>query len=424
MTPTVAALPPEQALFVLAARLVLFPKDRMDIEYLLSRELNWPLIKKRSTTLGISSLLYKHICDNKYKSLIPGDIWEYLDEEYRRISIKNIRNYSQLSKIIAQTGQSGISLIGLKGIFLANYLYKDIGLRQMEDMDLLCRTSDLSTICHILLNLGYHQKQIVFQSKIHEQIFIEKNEHLPPFSLEGYSSVEVHFKLFSHCDASHCPDMTNIWTEAVSFDCSGQPLYALSPEDQLLHLLVHLHAHFYKSALIFPLYWFCDIHEWIHQHKNCFNWDRFLKKSRQFNMENQVSDILGLMVTCWNTQIPASVRQYINDLNEKKGIKNEKDDRFLLENFFRRNDQGDVEKQQRSYVQVNLEKIKTEKKIRGNMAAIYLLLNFLFPPREYLIQEHQIRNPHLVIFYHVIHPCKIFSKAFTSLVLNLKKSFY
>ena len=65
--------------------------------------------------------------------------------------------YAQIDRIFLAAQEAGIPIVPLKGAFLAKCVYRDIALRPMCDIDLMCRVEDRDgdELEDILRGLGF-----------------------------------------------------------------------------------------------------------------------------------------------------------------------------------------------------------------------------------------------------------------------------
>src|SRR5262245_9834084 len=133
---------------------------------------------------------------------------------------------------MAEADRLAIRVILLKGMYLAHRSYQRPEDRPMSDIDLLVRTGDLDRFEATLLRLGYvptrpspHWREIHF--------------HLSPLVHPSYRhQVEIHWGLTPPASRIQL-DMAAIWERAEPFLINGRPTLVLSPEDAMIHLVIH-----------------------------------------------------------------------------------------------------------------------------------------------------------------------------------------
>jgi len=68
---------------------------------------------------------------------------------------RNILLLNHASLILLRLRAENIPVIALKGLFLLENTYKDVGARSMSDLDILVHREDLNRTVEILQGLGY-----------------------------------------------------------------------------------------------------------------------------------------------------------------------------------------------------------------------------------------------------------------------------
>jgi len=146
---------PEQYLLLLATRLCLNPVEAEKMEEILKQNPNWSLIRHYGDLLIINPLLYKHLSQERFSSLVPEQVMCYLESQYQRSSFRNLRIYGVISQLLERLQPYAIKVILLKGSFLSRWIYRDIALRHLSDIDILIQKKDTKVLQQVLTELGY-----------------------------------------------------------------------------------------------------------------------------------------------------------------------------------------------------------------------------------------------------------------------------
>ena len=104
--------------------------------------LNWNMVYEISIQWGIVPSLYKII--KKLSSTLPSlrmseHFLQKLKAAYIATLIKNKEELKSLVKVLMVFKTAGIKVILLKGSHLVSFVYKDMGLRAMSDIDILVK---------------------------------------------------------------------------------------------------------------------------------------------------------------------------------------------------------------------------------------------------------------------------------------------
>jgi len=122
-------------------------KIRLDLK----KDLDWQYIYKTSIAHGVASIIYKNLKSLRFKK----GITDSFKKIYKIIYKQNSFLYKELKKISKVFEKEKIDFIALKGMYLAKNIYKDIGLRPMGDIDLLYQKKDITKIRLLLKKQGF-----------------------------------------------------------------------------------------------------------------------------------------------------------------------------------------------------------------------------------------------------------------------------
>ncbi|MEA1867256.1 MAG: nucleotidyltransferase family protein [Thermodesulfobacteriota bacterium] len=398
---------PEEYLLVLAARIEMDSADAAGMEGVLKEGLDWPAVKASAHRLGVGPLLYKHLSQEKYAHYVPDDMINFLKGSYRKQAIRNLRIYGQISRMLNSMNQADIPIILLKGAFLAKWVYGDIALRPMSDIDILCKREDAETVKKRLIELGYYQDETIhYDSPLHEKIAAERSKHMPPFSKNRATRIEVHINILGKKTQGVSEEMTRLWETAIPADMNGLRVYSLSPEYQALYLSVHLFRH--RKAGNSVLYWFCDIHEVVRKYRDRIDWKDFWDRAGYLGYEAQICSIFKLIKGRWNCSLP-KFNSYC------PGAEAEIDKPGLEAILGVQSEARRVNNILPSY----MENLKIAKDIEGWSGCLYYLWRVIFPTRANLMCRYHPGNSFLLSLYHIIHPFKLGKRASLSLFYNL-----
>ena len=251
---------------------------------------DWTAVLLQSSRHGISPLLYQYLKAPHLKKLVPADILYRLRETYLQNAARNIRMYHRLSKVLRALKDANIPVIVLKGACLAEIIYGKIGMRTMEDVDLLLRKEDLSRCQKLLLKMGYGPQN--------------RN---PTF--------DIHWDL----DSPRNINIDEVWERAQPVRIAGVEALALSPEDMLLHLCLHLAFH--HLFQLGGLRTLCDIREMLRCYNSRLEWEKILSLASWCGGGRSVHLTLSLAGDLLNVEVaPAAMealKRYSVDLRAK-----------------------------------------------------------------------------------------------------------
>lgn len=355
--------------------------------------LDWEYIRNQSRTHRIGPLLSQAclslpaICGN-----IPPELRQDFQEQYQQSYLHNLLLYQQLDLLLRQLAEIQIVPVLLKGIFLARWVYGNIALRPMQDIDLLLEPQDIERAEQLLLDEGYtyildHLTFVSDWQRTHETLLFTRLKyqgyHLPTMiKTVGIFqiSVELHHHLTPVLDAQQI--------QAIEIPHTKIPLRTLTPEYFLLHLCFHLHAHAIEGKLPL-LIWHYDLLKFLKHCDSCFDWSLLLSLAEQFQGQEIVVTRLAEAYRLFNYSLPEPLRGVTSNAREPSPA-------CLAALFPARKPNPD-----RQF-------IASVFKVRRFTTGVRYLWECLFPSRKFLLERYQICHHWLVYAYYLLRLYKAF----------------
>ena len=345
--------------------------ERKIIDDIILSVKNWDLFFECAVDLGIGPIVNYHLARQKQINTIPPDIISRFDQTYLLSLRRNMVLIEYFQIIQENFAAHQIPCIPLKGIYLAESLYKDIGLRQMSDIDLLVKEKDIQTCLNILSDMGYIAVGRVKSEFIKNQGVAK---HLPTMVLDD-ALVEIHFRILVD-GTYHSINIEDYWNNSQIITLYEQSVLALSAEDLVQYLCIHLERHFNEGKI--QLYQFADIHGILKKNEETFYWDKFHLSCHENNCEKNVCNILFLLTCYFSLSLPDKTHQLVlknKDINTEKLflslIDSDKKGIFLF-----------------NYNQ-NLKEIKG---ISGIKNKFRYAIEDIFPTKSFMVNRYRIKN--------------------------------
>lgn len=157
----------------------------------------------------------------------------------------------QLGEVLDALHRERVRPISLKGIHLATLVYPEIGLRPMNDIDLLVRPDETTAVARALSALGYtsrltspdHGAGVTKHTATFRRpgsVATTPNPYLSPASDR---TVEPHTSLEESWLGLRVDVTPGVRDRAVECQIAGRSCRILAAEDLILHLAVHLIFH-------------------------------------------------------------------------------------------------------------------------------------------------------------------------------------
>ncbi len=212
---------------------------------------------------------------------------EYMSAYSRQVSKNNLLFYGELRKLLSALDEKNIPVILLKGIYLAEHVYENRGLREMNDMDLLFKKEHLEIVYQLLTEMGYQPISHVYMNDINQ--IIQINKHLPRLIKKDVAGIEIHWNITKPGRSYHIePD--GIIQRASPINKAGVNALSLTAEDLLLHLCLHTS---YQHNFAFGLRPFCDLKTVIDRFDK-LDWDEVCSRSAEYGWRRGV--LLSLVI--------------------------------------------------------------------------------------------------------------------------------
>jgi len=151
-------------------------------------------------------------------------------------SARNILLFHELEIIVRAFQAAGITVVPLKGAWLAESVYATIAQRTMVDVDLWVQRKELDAARQVMESLGYSSRSKADRPQELQDALTGETQL---FKADA-TMVELHWNLFPGEWVRHTAriDEQAVWGRTLPY--KGEDVRQLSPEDTILHLCVHL----------------------------------------------------------------------------------------------------------------------------------------------------------------------------------------
>ena len=277
----------ENRLIITCARTRITGSQLDELKYLVSRPLDWDRIIDSALSQGIAPFLYHNLKNIPETHGIPQGVMAQLKKNYHENIARNMYLYAELARIVKAFHDKGIKTIVLKGAALAKFVYMDIGLRSMIDIDILVKQKDLLHARDILSDLNY----VPEVRRSSEEWYRKNHHHLPVYINRGKSIlIELHWNIADTCGGMNTDAW---WKRAGNVQIDGQDVLFPAPEDILIHLCLHLFNHGYPPEMMLRA--MCDISATLDRYEGEIDWEAFQNEIDAFKLHTSVLTILYLV---------------------------------------------------------------------------------------------------------------------------------
>ncbi len=239
----------------------------------------------------IAPLLYHKIRLAGAEPMFPKDVVRKLREKYLANAYRNTVLFHRLTELVARLNHKEIPVILLKGAHLAEFIYRDISLRPMSDLDILVREEHLSEVVQIAFSAGYrffYDKENAKDKsgKSYCYDISEYYKHFQPLiHPETQSLLEIHCFISDIGTPFEIP-ASELWEHAQPAGLNGNNVFILSPEDLIIHLCLHAA---YDHLFGFGMSALYDIAITAKHYEGNINWKEIRRRSVKWRTTRCVS---------------------------------------------------------------------------------------------------------------------------------------
>ena len=260
------------------------------------QRLDWQKVLSIVTDQGVAAFLYGPLSSLK-EFPVPG----HVIQELRRISaLTTFRNHlvgRTVHVLLRALRTADVPVLVLKGVALLHTVYKETpGMRDCVDIDLLVNEPNLSRAHQVLVGLGYTPENDPL--RLDDDAY-----HLPMYLRQGDPiGVELHFGV-ARPDTPFRIEVADLHGRARPILTSGETMLVCSPEDMILHGILHLSFH--KEFVLKPLRQLRDLGGIAS--KEPVDWDQVCGLARRYRAERSAYYALRLARVLLQAPIPEHV---------------------------------------------------------------------------------------------------------------------
>lgn len=218
---------------------------------------------------------------------------------HRRTWCENQVRLRSLAHLLSRFQEAGIATLVLKGAALALRYYDDVGLRPMDDVDILVPWARVQESIDLLYRLGWREKPHRDIRRVTRALLDVR--HSWSFENKDGENVDLHW----HALATSCfPGADDaFWHDAEPLLVNGVPTLTLNPTDALLHVCVHGS----RWNALPPIRWVSDAWMILQVSSNRIVWQRLLDLAEWLGATLPLRDSLGYLANTFEAPIPPEV---------------------------------------------------------------------------------------------------------------------
>jgi hypothetical protein len=235
---------------------------------------------------GVAPLLHQRLQGNGTLGSVAAPLAAQLVEARRATALDNLRKYGEFRRVARALGEAGIPLIALKGLNLAELVYRDISLRPMSDLDILVPRDRVAECIALLRKLDYGHDEDLGAAAV-AMLGTKCNLGLAYAKLDIW--LEVHWSLDERHGEATDP-VPDVWKSALPARLGDADTQVMSPEFLLLHVCAHLAC---NHSFAFSLRALCDIAEIVRMHP-ALDWAAVVEHGSRHHWKRGIAAALRL----------------------------------------------------------------------------------------------------------------------------------
>jgi hypothetical protein len=291
---------PEARLLIKSAKISFTEVQHKEIKLFINEVKDWKLFQRLALQTSLAPLCYKSLVTSGDYS-IPEETASFLKRVYTKILAQNILILDEYDRLKVILDQAEIPYVPLKGVRLIGEYYKDAGLRNTSDVDLLFRKSDLETVRKLMKVNGY--KEYI----VDEYLRISELTQNPSPYQYFKNNVSIDFHILLNRVGKISLNIADYWSSATKKEDSFE--FVLNPNLEFIHLCYH----FYKHLTTGPtkLVWMLDLQ--LFHEKNKINWEKIQVQAKVFNCLEELITTINILEIIYESEgMPEEFRKNIN----------------------------------------------------------------------------------------------------------------
>lgn len=250
------------------------PQARTQIARLAAGPVDWERLASLAALHGVVGLVRRTLGALDLSALPPPAPRQAMEAAATQIAFDGMLHLRETTRMAAALAGAAIQPLVLKGQALGDLLYGDPLLRPSTDIDLLVRSDEIDAAQQALASVGYAPQSdawLAFQ-RAHSYHISLWREALPgqPVLLELHWDLGPR-QLFTY-------DLPSWRRRAQPFQLAGSAaaLQRFSPDEQVLHLALHMRKHRYVG-----LRWLVDVAHLLRRFEAALDWPYLVESAGQ-----------------------------------------------------------------------------------------------------------------------------------------------
>lgn len=244
---------------------------------------------------GLAGFLYRTLLKAELlETLQPSDKQRLYNTYYLTIR-HNLKLIHALNELLELLTPRNMRVVLMQGISLLQDVYRDIGLRPMNDMDIWVLPNQYADLVDCLLCKGFERNSIYPDTFCRGEVVLDIHTHI--LWAERIKSRDLLINL----------DQEEIFGNAHLVNVENAAALCLNPADQFLYLSLHALKHNMERLI-----WLVDLRNLVDKWKPA-DWKVLIARAEALGQKMQLFYMLFVLAKIFNFELPSEFSPYLSD---------------------------------------------------------------------------------------------------------------
>ena len=249
------------------------------------------------------------VYDRLYRCSIADPERNRLKGVYRYTwSVNQIRFFTA-KNLLEKFQERKIGTLLLKGAALTTHYYCNLGLRLMDDIDILVPLHQAQEAIALMKEFNYRHNHSA-RCNLRDRAEYRTITHSQPFLNPENQEIDLHWYIAREC--CKVDDGAGFWERSLPIEFQGVPTRILDPTDQLFHVCLHGA----KWADPAPIRWITDAA--VILNKSTIDWERLLQHTETYRVIRFIQNSFSCLSDSFHFPIPSAFLKDLRSLTPTK----------------------------------------------------------------------------------------------------------
>jgi hypothetical protein len=242
---------------------------------------------------GMAGFLYKNLLKAGLLQTLSSLHKQRLYTTYYLTIRHNLKLLYALNEILKPLMQNQVQVVLMQGISLLQQVYRDIGLRPMNDIDLWVLPNQYTGLVDCLVSLGFERSTIYADTFCKGEVVLDIHTHI--LGGDRIQSRDLLIDL----------NQEEIFQDARLINIEDTAALCLNPSDQFLYLSWHAMKHNLERLI-----WLVDIKSLVAEW-NTSDWQALVTRADQVGQQTTLLYILHILRNIFKLKLPDEISAYL-----------------------------------------------------------------------------------------------------------------